>query len=41
MAEPASQQSEASAAAGVSAPPRRVARMGRYGDFDLLFVAPR
>jgi 4-amino-4-deoxy-L-arabinose transferase-like glycosyltransferase len=33
--------SEASAAAGVSAPPRRVARMGRYGDYDLLFVAAR
>ena len=33
--------SEPSAAAGVSALPRRVARMGHYGDFDLLFVAAR
>ena len=33
--------SGASVAAGVSAPPRRVAHMGRYGEFDLLFVAPR
>jgi len=33
--------SEASKAAGVSVPPRRVAHMGRYGEFDLLFVAGR
>jgi phage tail tape-measure protein len=33
--------SEASAAAGVSALPRRVARMGHYGHYDLLFVAAR
>jgi hypothetical protein len=33
--------STASAATGVSAPPRRVARIGRYGDFDLMFAAAR
>jgi hypothetical protein len=33
--------SEASASAGVSALPRQVAHMGRFGDFDLLFVAAR
>ena len=33
--------SKASEAAGVSALLRRVARMGHYGDFDLLFVAAR
>jgi hypothetical protein len=33
--------STASAATGVSAPLRRVARIGRYGDFDLMFAAAR
>lgn len=33
--------STASAANGVSAPLRRVARIGRYGDFDLMFAAAR
>jgi 4-amino-4-deoxy-L-arabinose transferase-like glycosyltransferase len=38
--EAAGAASRAAPAGGRGAPPRRVARLGHYGDFDLLFVAP-
>jgi hypothetical protein len=33
--------SEANAATGISAPARRVVRLGQYGEFELMFVAAR